>query len=68
MLFGVIVCIGCVLTATVVMLTACRLRWNHRNLHAVNTHPTHSITPNSNCAEPPADGRVTSETCRGIDC
>jgi hypothetical protein len=40
----------------------------HRNLHAVNTHPTHVITPNSFCAEPPEDGRVTPETCRDIDC
>jgi hypothetical protein len=31
------------------------------------THPTHAITPKSNCAEPPNDGRVTPETCRGID-
>jgi hypothetical protein len=27
----------------------------------------HTITPNSNCAEPPEDGRVMPETCRGID-
>jgi hypothetical protein len=39
----------------------------HRNLHAVNTHPTHAITPNSNCAEPREDGRLTPETCRGVD-
>jgi hypothetical protein len=39
----------------------------HRNLHAVNTQPPHAITPNSICAEPPEDGRVTLETCRGID-
>jgi hypothetical protein len=32
--------------------------------HAVNKHPTHAITPNSNCAGPPKDGRVTPETCR----
>jgi hypothetical protein len=38
-----------------------------RNLHAVNTHPTHAITPNNNCAEPLEDGRLTPETCRGID-
>jgi hypothetical protein len=43
-----------------------QMRWN-RNLHAVNTHPTHAITPNSNCAEPPEDGRVTPETSTGID-
>jgi hypothetical protein len=43
-----------------------RVRWNH-NLHADNTHPTHAITPNSNSTEPPEDGRVTPETCRGID-
>jgi hypothetical protein len=55
MLFGVTACVGWV-------LTACRLRWT-----AVNTHPTHAIRPNSNCAEPPEDGRVTTETCRGID-
>jgi hypothetical protein len=59
LLFGVIVCVGCV-------LAACRL-WFHRNLHAVNTHPTHAITPHSNCAEPPEDGRITPETCRGIN-
>jgi hypothetical protein len=59
LLFGVIVCAGCV-------LTTCRLRWNC-NLHAVNAHPTHAITLNNNCAEPPEDGRVTPETCRGID-
>jgi hypothetical protein len=59
MLFGVIVCVGCVLTAFV-------LRWN-RNLHVVNAHPTYVITPNSICAEPPEDGRVKPETCRGID-
>jgi hypothetical protein len=40
-------------------------RWN--NLHAVNTHPTHAITPNSICAEPPEDGWVMPETCRGSD-
>jgi hypothetical protein len=61
MLFGVIAYVGCV-------LTTCRLRWKSSNLHAVNTHPTHTITPNSNCAEHPEDGRVTPETCRGIDC
>jgi hypothetical protein len=43
------------------VLTVCRLWWN-----AVNTHPTHVVTPNSNCAEPPEDGRVTLETCRDI--
>jgi hypothetical protein len=52
MLFGVIVCVGCV--------------WN-RNLHAVHTHPTHALTPNSICAEPPEDGRVPPETSRCID-
>jgi hypothetical protein len=36
-------------------------------LHAVNTHLTHAVTPNSICPEPPEDGRVTPETCRGID-
>jgi hypothetical protein len=46
------------------VLTTCRL---HRNLHVVNTHLTYVITPNSICAEPPEDGRVTPETCRGID-
>jgi hypothetical protein len=35
----------------------------YRNLHAVNTHPTHEITPNNICVEPPEDGRVTPETC-----
>jgi hypothetical protein len=40
--------------------------WN-RNLHVVNTHPTHVITPNIICAEPPEDERVMPETCRGID-
>jgi hypothetical protein len=34
---------------------------------SVNTHSTHVITPNSICAEPPEDGRVTPETCRGIE-
>jgi hypothetical protein len=32
-----------------------------------NTHPTHVITPNSICADPPEDGRVTPEICRDID-
>jgi hypothetical protein len=59
MLFGVTACVGCV-------LTACRL-WFHRNLHADNTQPTHAVTPNSISAEPPEDGRVMPETCRGID-
>jgi hypothetical protein len=59
LLFGVIACIGCV-------LTACRLRFHH-NLHAVNTHPVHAVTPNSNCAETPEDVRVTPKTCRGTD-
>jgi hypothetical protein len=40
----------------------------HRNLHVVNTHVTHVITPNSICTEPPEDGRVTPETRRGIEC
>jgi hypothetical protein len=53
MLFGVIACVGCV-------LTACRLQCNR---HAVNTHLTHALTPNSICAQPPEDGRVTPETC-----
>jgi hypothetical protein len=57
MLFGVIACVECV-------LTACGLQFN---LHAVNTHPSHAVTPNNNCAEPPEDGRVTPETYRGID-
>jgi hypothetical protein len=35
--------------------------------YVVNTHPTHVITPNSICAEPPEDGRVMPETCRDID-
>jgi hypothetical protein len=39
----------------------------NRKLPAVNTHPTHVITLNCICAEPPEDGRVTLETCRGID-
>jgi hypothetical protein len=39
----------------------------HRNLHAVNTNLSHLITPNIICAEPSVDGRVTAETCRGID-
>jgi hypothetical protein len=39
----------------------------HRNLHAANTHATHAITPSSNCAEPPEDGRVMPEIGRGID-
>jgi hypothetical protein len=38
------------------MLTACRLRFLRTQLHQ-----------NSNCAEPPEDGRVTAETCKGID-
>jgi cellulose synthase/poly-beta-1,6-N-acetylglucosamine synthase-like glycosyltransferase len=33
----------------------------------VNTHPTHTITPKRNYAQPPEDGRVTPETCRGND-
>jgi hypothetical protein len=37
----------------------------NRNMHAVNTHPTHVITPNYICAEPPEDERVTPKTCRG---
>jgi hypothetical protein len=57
MLFGVIAHVGCV-------LTACRLQFNPR---AVNTHPTHPVTPNSICADPPEDGRVTPETCRGTE-
>jgi hypothetical protein len=32
-----------------------------RILHAVNTHPTHAITPNNNCAELPENGRVTPD-------
>jgi hypothetical protein len=58
LLFCVIVCVGCV-------LTACKL-WFHRNLHAVNTHSLHAITLHSNCAEPQEDGHVTPETCRGM--
>jgi hypothetical protein len=42
------------------------LGWS-RHRHAVHTHHMHAITPNSICAEPPGDGRVTPETCRGID-
>jgi hypothetical protein len=49
------------------LLTHMNVLQLHCDLHAVNTHPTHAITPNSNCAEPPEDGRVTPETCRGID-
>jgi hypothetical protein len=30
-------------------------------------HPTHAITPNSICAEPPEHGQVTPEACRGTD-
>jgi hypothetical protein len=41
------------------------LQWNC-NLHAVNTNFTQEVTPNSICAEPPEDGRVTPETCRAI--
>jgi hypothetical protein len=59
MIFGVITCVECV-------LTECRLRFN-RYRHVINTHPTHVITPNAKRADPPADGRVTPETCRGID-
>jgi hypothetical protein len=39
----------------------------HRNLHAVNTHPTHEITLNSIRAESPEEGPVTPETCRHTD-
>jgi hypothetical protein len=54
------------------LFLVCLLRVNagcggYRNRHAVNTHRTHPITPNSICAEPPEDGRVTPETCSGID-
>jgi hypothetical protein len=56
LLFGVIACLGRV-------LTACRLQLNY-NQHALNTHPKHAITPNNNCAEPPEDGLVTPETCK----
>jgi hypothetical protein len=38
-----------------------------RTLHTVKIHPTHAITPNNICAEPPEDRRVTPETCRDID-
>jgi hypothetical protein len=51
---------------SVSLLAVCRLRYHH-NLHTANTHPTHEIAPNSNCVEPPEDGRVTPETCTGID-
>jgi hypothetical protein len=34
---------------------------------ALHTHPMHPVTTNSNRVEPPVDGRVTPETCRGID-
>jgi hypothetical protein len=59
MLLGVITCVGCV-------MTTCRLRF-YRNLHVVKKHPTHAIAPSSICTGPPEDGRVTPETCRGID-
>jgi hypothetical protein len=42
------------------------LQWNC-NMHVVNTHPTHVITPNIVCAKPPEDERLMPETCRGID-
>jgi hypothetical protein len=70
LLFGVTVWVGCVLTACQLFRSAGQPACSQHtlyNLHAVNTHPTHVITPNSNCAEPPEDGRVTPETCRGID-
>jgi hypothetical protein len=57
LLYGVTACVGYV-------LNACSLRLK---LHAFNTHPTHAITPDNNCAELPEDGRVTPETCIGID-
>jgi hypothetical protein len=68
MLCGVIACVGCV-------LTECRLRLVRRMCVdcvqvAVEPQPArsqHTVTPNSNCAEPPEDGHVTPETCRGID-
>jgi hypothetical protein len=50
LLFGVTACVACV---------DCVQAAVHRNLHAVNTRPTHVITPNSIRAEPPEDGRVT---------
>jgi hypothetical protein len=59
LLCGVIACVECV-------FTACRLGF-HRKQHAVNTRSTHAITPHNNFAEPPEDGRVKPETCRGID-
>jgi hypothetical protein len=41
-------------------------RWNS-NLQAVNTHPTHAITPNSIWVNPPEDGRVKLDTYTDID-
>jgi hypothetical protein len=38
-----------------------------RHVDAGNTHTTHTITPNSICAETSEYGRVTPETSRGID-
>jgi hypothetical protein len=49
------------------MFVDCVQLAENRNLHTFNTHPTRAITPNSICAEPPEDGQVTPETCRGID-
>jgi hypothetical protein len=54
MLFGVITFVGCVSAAAAAAAAAA-------------VHPTHVITPNSICAEPPEDGRVAAETCRGTD-
>jgi hypothetical protein len=45
LLFGVTMCVGCV-------LAVCGLQFHH-NPHAVNTHLTHAITPNSSSAERP---------------
>jgi hypothetical protein len=46
MLFGVITCVRCVDYVQVEVEL-------HLNLHVVNTHSTHVITPNSICAVPP---------------
>jgi hypothetical protein len=39
-----------------------RMCVDYRNLHVVNAHPTHVITPNSICAESSKNERVTPET------
>jgi hypothetical protein len=45
----------------------CNCVRRNRNQHAVHTHPTYAITPNSKFTEPPENERVTPEKCRGID-